>query len=127
MPPMPKAVHKRICWRWLAALAVIAAAAGCRAPGGLESTNPYERAHAAATRAEAGDESAVARLVALLQDEDPAVRLYAIRALYRLRGTTLGYKYYAPEGERAVAVRRWQEALQTGTLPEPTGTTPRGG
>jgi hypothetical protein len=96
--------------------ALVAAAGGCRAPGDLESPSPYERARAAVLRAEAGDAAAVHRLVVLLEDPDPAVRMYSILALERLCGTTYGYVYHADVGERAAAVARWQAALQAGEV-----------
>ncbi len=95
-----------------------AAPAGCRATGGerMTSTNPYERAQATVRRADAGDPAAIDGLVALLEDEDPAVRMYAILALQRLVGTDHGYHYYGNAAERAAAVQRWQEALQRGEI-----------
>src|SRR5262245_18940606 len=44
----------------------------------LESDYPLDRARAAVALAEAGDTNAVQKLVDLLEDDDRAVRLYAI-------------------------------------------------
>jgi hypothetical protein len=107
-------------WRaaWFGVLLVIGLglASGCRSPGGLESTNPYERARAAVARAEAGDQTAIHRLVALLGDDDDGVRLYTILALERLTGETYGYRYWADPIERYRAIDRWQDALQAGQV-----------
>lgn len=91
-------------------------ASGCRYEGGLESSNPYERAVAAVQRAEQQDLTAVHQLVTLLEDRDPGVRLYSVNALERLCGTRYGYEYYDPPKERAQAVARWREALAAGEV-----------
>lgn len=66
--------------------------------------------------AERRDVKAVHKIVNLLDDRDPAVRMYAILALERLCGTNRGYHYYANEAARAAAVARWREALQRGEV-----------
>ena len=82
----------------------------------LASPNPLERALAAVRLAEAGDAGAVHELVDLLEDSDRAVRMYAILALARLTGEDYGYKYYGSDLERALAVRRWRDALRAGEV-----------
>jgi hypothetical protein len=103
-------------WCGLVLVAGFGLGGGCRAPGGLESTNPYERARAAVARAEAGDQTAIHRLVALLGDDDDGVRLYSILALERLTGETYGYQYWSDAVERHQAIERWHEALQAGQV-----------
>jgi len=49
--------------------------------------------------------------IRLLDSDDPAVRLFAIRSLERLTGQTLGYDHAAPKPERSRAVDRWVEWL----------------
>ncbi|MBN2447676.1 MAG: HEAT repeat domain-containing protein [Phycisphaerae bacterium] len=90
--------------------------AGCQSAGDFDSLNPYDRTRAIVVRAEAGDATAVHRLVALLDDEDSAVRMYAIVALKRLCGTDYGYRYYDCQDDRAAAVARWREAIQNGDV-----------
>jgi hypothetical protein len=90
----------------------------------LGSPNPLERAQAAVCLAEAGDAGAVHELVDLLEDSDRAVRMYAILALVRLTGADYGYKYYGTDLERAVAVRRWRDALRAGEVVVRHRTTP---
>ncbi len=82
----------------------------------LESEYPPDRAAAAIESAERHEVAFVPRLVRLLEDPDPAVRLYAISALGRLCGQTYGYVYYADEAARSAAVARWQEALRAGQV-----------
>lgn len=81
-------------------------------------TSPYppDRAQAAVRLAESGDQQAVHALVTLLEDDDPAVRLYCILALARLCGTTNGYRYYDPPEQRAAAAARWRMALRAGSV-----------
>jgi hypothetical protein len=45
----------------------------------------------------------------MLDSDDPAARLVAIRALERITGQTLGYDHAGPEHERRLAVERWME------------------
>ncbi len=103
-----------------AALTLLAAAA-CQTPAhyraDLRSPNLLQRVKGIVRAAERGDRSAIDTLVALLDDPDPATRLYAIEALERLCGTTLGYRYYDPEPRRRAAVARWQAAIREGRVP----------
>ncbi len=82
----------------------------------LRSSNPLERAKAVVALAEMGDAESVHHLVDLLEDRDPAVRLFAIEALKRLVGQDYGYRYYHDEIRRAAAVDRWRQALRAGEV-----------
>jgi len=53
----------------------------------------------------------VPHMVADLDSDDAAVRLFAIQGLRRLTGETFGYRYYDDEEEREPALKRWQEWL----------------
>lgn len=95
----------------------VAAMAGCqlgRARQGvsLSSPDPNDRAKAVIIVGQSGDASAVALLVDRLEDEDEAVRFYAIQALVKITGTDRGYRYYKPFWQRARAVRRWRSFLE---------------
>lgn len=107
-------------WGWKPRLGLLVGVAlllpACRVEGGLQSSNPFERAMAAVHRAEQNDLTAVHQLVTLLEDRDPAVRLYSINALERLCGTRYGYVYYDPPERRAEAVARWRAALEAGEV-----------
>ncbi|RMF85214.1 MAG: hypothetical protein D6744_01770, partial [Planctomycetota bacterium] len=96
-----------------------AACAGCIAPprrAAFDAPFAVDRARAIVAAAEQQDAGAVHVLVSLLEDEDPAVRMYAALALRRLCGQSYGYRYYAPPLERAEAVRRWRDALRSGKV-----------
>lgn len=77
----------------------------------LES--PHEEARVAVTRLIiefCGQQSAL-RLVGFLESENEAVRRDAYRKLLLVTGREYGYRYDAPKGERAEAVRRIRQAL----------------
>jgi hypothetical protein len=57
------------------------------------------------------DRSVIPHLIDDLENDDPAVRFYAIEGLYRLTGRTLDYHYYDGEQRRAEAVQRWRQWL----------------
>jgi hypothetical protein len=57
------------------------------------------------------DQRVVPQLIKDLDSDDPAVRLYANHALETLTGQNFGYRYFADDAERAVAVKRWQQWL----------------
>lgn len=82
----------------------------------LSSRYPVDRARAVVKLAEAGDVSAVHRLVELLDDDDAAVRMYAILALQRLTGQSYGYAYYGSQQQRSEAIQRWRAALRDGRV-----------
>ncbi len=109
----------------LLALSLVACRSSSR--NELASPNPLERALAAVRLAEAGDAGAVHELVDLLEDSDRAVRMYAILALVRLTGEDYGYTYYGSDLARALAVRRWRDALRAGeVVVRPRATVPEG-
>jgi len=112
------------------------AAAGCAPPrGSLASRFAPDRARAIVSLAERGDSQSIHKLVDLLEDDDQAVRLYAILALERLTGDNRGYRYYESEQERAKAVLAWRQALRDGDVrlrgtsppPRPAGVEPGAG
>jgi hypothetical protein len=61
---------------------------------------------------ETHDRSALPQLVDSLNDEDPAVRLFAIAALEKFTGDRFGYEYYLDEDQRKPAIARWREWLK---------------
>ena len=90
---------------------------GCADPGsavGFDEADPAARLRAVreAGREEKGDREGgrtQRELVEMLDSDDPAERMLAIRALERLTGQTLGYEHAAGEAERREAVERWVE------------------
>lgn len=89
--------------------------AGCgSAPAGFDAADPTQRLDASISAAARRDPEAVPDLIRLLDSDDPAVRLVAIRALERITGLTQGYDYAAPEAERAQAIERWVRWVEQG-------------
>ena len=98
-----------VIWRGLAA-SVCVAMAGCiptETPriGAIDPSNNIPAIQEAARN---GDSKAIPALVQQLDNDDPAVRFYAIEALQKLTGQTLGYEFYDDANSRKQAVARWQ-------------------
>ena len=77
----------------------------------LRATDTPGRVPALVDAADEDDERTLAELVRALSDEDPAVRLFAIQALSRRTGQTLGYRYYESADHRQAAAERWHRWL----------------
>ncbi|HEY7088988.1 MAG TPA: hypothetical protein VH518_12915 [Tepidisphaeraceae bacterium] len=104
-------------WHWLAAVlgVLVCAGAGCESGYGARSVkNPDPAAKIPATvdAAARKDMAAIPQLVADLENDDPAVRFYAIGALERVTGHTFGYQYFVDEDKRASAVQQWKAWLE---------------
>lgn len=87
-----------------------AALCGCSLPGqraDFASTDPAERTLAVGQAAESDDPEMIPSLIRLLESEDPAERMLAIRALEKRTGQTLGYDHADAEARRTEAVQRW--------------------
>jgi hypothetical protein len=78
----------------------------------LQSENPLRRIDGAIAAARAQDRAALPLLVDRLQDDDVAVRMYAIMALEKIEGTSLGYKFWAADVDRARMAHRWRNYLR---------------
>jgi HEAT repeat protein len=107
---------------------VFAGMCGCSEalyPAGLKSEDAGTRIRAIKMAGDRRDRSVMPLLVDRLEDEDDAVRLYAIVALERITGTRLGYSYAKPAPERARAVMRWRNYLQDrgGAATQPVAAT----
>lgn len=102
--------------------------AGCRIGPeysvALDSPDPATRIQAIRDTADRRDASAVPLLVDRLEDEDEAVRFYAIQALRRITEEDHGYRYYHPAARRGRAVARWRHSLSNsdGATPSDTET-----
>lgn len=88
--------------------------------GGFESPHPASRIYAARRAASAADpveaRKAIPHLIDALESDDPALRLIASDALWKLTGETYGYRYFDPEPVRLDAVDRWVEAWSNGRV-----------
>ena len=102
--------HSRVRMRGGAIVLSVALAGGCaHPPGGFNSPEPASRV-AAISRADVKrDMSAIPHLIESLLNDDPLVRLTAIRTLEDLTGETMGSQYWAPDAERERAARAWAD------------------
>lgn len=76
---------------------------------GFTESSPNARIRAIRQAAAEGDKASVGPLIGLLESDDPAERLLAIRTLERVTGQTHGYDHAAGREERREAVRRWAD------------------
>jgi hypothetical protein len=84
---------------------------------GIQSDDPHERILAIREAADSNDTSCVPLLVDRLEDEDEAVRFFAILALEKLTGQRMGYEYGKPLADRIAAVERWRAAVRQSPSP----------
>lgn len=92
----------------------LAGLAGCGGPGPVKDVSnpdPSGKIPAIVEAVRRGDRRALGQLVKDLDNDDPAVRFYAIEGLRRLTGQTLGYHYYYGEDERQPAIQAWKQWL----------------
>lgn len=109
---------------WTAVVTLLTGPTGCARPGWrqqLQSEDPLQRIDGAVSAAKADDRTAVPLLIDRLEDDDEAVRMYAILSLQRIAGTTLGYKYWADPVDRTHMAQRWRDYAkdQNGTHAAP--------
>lgn len=91
---------------------------GCAPPapsvGGFNSADPAAKLYAIREAGQNKDTDAIPDLVEQLGSDDPAVRLFSIRALEQITGDRLGYNPYAPPAERDRAIEKWVQAMRNG-------------
>ncbi|HOF18239.1 MAG TPA: HEAT repeat domain-containing protein [Phycisphaerae bacterium] len=75
----------------------------------LQAEDPSVRIQAIHEAGETRNEKALPYLVDRLTDSEQDVRFYAILALERMTGQTLGYRYFDPAAERDEAAKRWRK------------------
>ena len=83
--------------------------------GRLQSSDRNVRIEAIFEAARHKDPQAAAYLIDRLGDGCVEVRFAAIVALEKIAGTSRGYRYWAPPGEREEAVARWRTWLRDGS------------
>lgn len=87
--------------------------AGCGPTGrGLADNDLSFKAPAIKRAVRTDQKAAVPELVKSLDDDDSAVRFFAIEGLRRLTNETFGYLYYDDAPARRPAVQRWQQWLK---------------
>ncbi len=92
----------------------LATLVGCRDTGrGLVDEDPAFKVPAIKEAVAEKERKAVPQLVTDLNDDDSAVRFFAIEGLRRLTGQTFGYHYYDDAPTRAPAIERWRAWLAT--------------
>lgn len=92
--------------------AALLSTGGCSAPvtsRDVTSYDPRRRALAIRMIANSNDKSQIPRLVERLEDNDQAVRMFAILALERMTGRQSDYKYYLPPTAQPAAIEEWRE------------------
>ncbi len=103
-------------------LLVCALVVSCRAPAlqvtgdpeaDLANSDPRVRIAAALQVVEEGRRDLAYRLVENLSDRDEAVRFYTSIAVRKVTGMDFGFKAYDDIAERARAIQRWQEWLES--------------
>lgn len=82
--------------------------------GGFHAPDPASKLYAMRRAGNDRDISAVPHLVEHLHDDDPAVRLFAIKALERITNERFGYNPYASADDRNDAVVLWDKAVRSG-------------
>ena len=97
----------------MVALSLGAGCSALRPKPKLDSPEAAEKIPAIRQAVQRHDLTAAPQLVADLDSEDPAVRLYANQALVRLTGKNFGFRYYDSEEKRKEAVAKWQQWLST--------------
>lgn len=78
---------------------------------GFDAPDTPGKVPAIVDAADQDDPKTLSDLVHALSDEDPAVRLFAIQALYHRTGESFGYRYYESAEKRQVASARWNTWL----------------
>lgn len=102
-------VLMRACW---GLIVILAGGAGCiapRPPLSVENPDPSIKIPAMKVAVEKKDLRAACQMVRDLESDDPAVRFYAIEALYKLTGERMGYEFYVDADQRQAAVKRWRQ------------------
>lgn len=95
-------------------MAACLVAGGCfpRESPSIDALDPMASIPAIQKAAETNDQRAIPALVTQLNNDDPAIRFYAFRALQRMTGNTFDYRYYDDVDQRRPAVQRWQNWLK---------------
>src|SRR5438046_10677977 len=109
-------------------LAVAVFMAGCGRVGALRarinSEDSSERILAIRQAGDQKDVSAVRLLVDRLEDEDAAVRLFAIAALEKITGQRFGYDYGQSAELRAKSVKKWRQYVRSAAQASRTNQPP---
>ncbi len=85
------------------------ASEGCAPKAKPDFDSPDSNARAAAIEqaVNSQDMTKIPQMIALLDSDDPLIRMMAIRSLERMTGQTLGYEHSAPEWQRRDRADAW--------------------
>jgi hypothetical protein len=106
--------EKRMLCRVIAVIGLGLLMGGCAAPrprAAVTDSDVSAKVRGMKQGVRVNDRAILAHLVADLDSDDPAVRLYAIESLERLTEQDLGYRYYDDEVARRPAIERWRAWL----------------
>lgn len=116
---------------WVAGVCVCVSLGGCsqsKVAGDAGAQDAPDRIPALVRQADprqAPGNKGLGELVRALDDDDAAVRLFAVQALRERSGRSFGYRYYDSREARRPAVRAWRDwadAQSPGTSPGDPGT-----
>lgn len=114
------------CLLVAAVAGTVISGAGCAGDGpkvSLKSDDVAGRIPAMKLAAGRHDPKAAPDLVESLSSDDPAERMFAIRALNEITGRTFGYHYFDDDDARAPAVQRWKDWLNPEAASRPGAAT----
>jgi hypothetical protein len=118
----------RIRSQWAAplCLALIGCAGAKPNRADISSDDSNERIRAIKAAGEAKDVHAVPLIVDRLEDEDSAVRFFAIIALEKITGQRFGYDYSKAGRDRAASIVLWREYVKSGDFAAKSAAPARG-
>ena len=111
-------------WLWLWVVALVLP--GCKAEpvrADLQAVDAESRIAGFVAASQSDDPEELDHLVDALEDDDPAVRLFAAEALRRRTGQNHGFHAYHPKPERDEAVTRWRAFIDGSLTAATTPTT----
>ena len=100
--------------RYALLFSVVACCASCTAPRPplvVTDDDPGVKIPAISKAVREHDQSVIPQLIRELDNDDAAVRIYAIHALRDLTGERLGYEPYLDEDHRKASIERWKKWL----------------
>ncbi len=97
-------------WRGMV-LSACLIAGGCtpREDRSILAIDPLNSVPAIQEAARRKDRKAIPDLIKQLDNDDPAIRFYAISALTDIAGETFGYHYFDDKPRRKPAIEKWQQ------------------
>ena len=100
-------------FKWIIAAIGLLPAAGCgHGPRSVADPDPADKIPAIEHAARAGDRKSIPQLVTDLDNDDPAIRFYAIDGLRKLTGKDFAYRYYDDSDQRKPALKLWKQWLE---------------